>query len=777
MPNSQRRRASPPPSTTPTVATAATTAAPTTATPPLLAVHSVVPPAAPVDLSPAGAVVSTKSSRARARAARRVKRSREEERAGGGGGGKGEGTLPTATAAVAAPLPAMAEVYDVDEGAPVPPEAADGGAPVGAPAGAAEGAPAAAGADEPALAPAPPAKVLGRRAAKRKRAEERAAAKAVAAAATATAADAVASTSAIASAAKATAAAARPPARSAATAASSAAADAIIADILRPSDTESDGGGGEDDSSDGSSGTSAAERRRRRRQRQRPNVSSSGAFTAGRGGDDSDGDGAYGPLRYTAAPGASAYLNAVMTETPAEQGRAAASVATALAAARQAIAGGPAAAAGDTPSEGGAGGGSGGGGGGGVEGSPWAKRRKVAIPNRMDFLSLDTNKPTDAARVATAADEPIDVDDPELEEGQLPSDDVAPATAAAPAHDDPWDESTVPPWIVDRDGADAVAYAQSPTVSLHYEVLQFANFMAPTTAEEAAREALVATVRRVIGQLWPTASVEVFGSYATRLYLPTSDVDVCVMGAPGDDDSGRDRLETVAAALRRVPGLVRTLRVIRARVPLVKLTHAASGVACDISFDKANGPTNVPIIRRYLHAYPALHPLLLVVKAFLYQRGLNEVFTGGLGSYSVLLLVVSHLQTLRFNFPSGSADLGDALITFFTLYGRLFNMAFASIAVGNSPAPGYRVKSRRWAPADGDTLRYSVEDPNDLDNELGRNSYAAARIRKVFASAAVALGGWRRTGASVEHPTPLSTIIFADPQMVDRRELVRHDRQ
>jgi len=56
----------------------------------------------------------------------------------------------------------------------------------------------------------------------------------------------------------------------------------------------------------------------------------------------------------------------------------------------------------------------------------------------------------------------------------------------------------VPPWITDRDSADAVAYARSPTVSLYYEVLQFANFMAPTAAEEVAREALVAPHRRVI---------------------------------------------------------------------------------------------------------------------------------------------------------------------------------------------------------------------------------------------------------------------------------------
>lgn len=40
----------------------------------------------------------------------------------------------------------------------------------------------------------------------------------------------------------------------------------------------------------------------------------------------------------------------------------------------------------------------------------------------------------------------------------------------------------------------------------------------------------------------------------------------------------------------------------------------------------------------------AARSLVLLVKAFLNQRGMNEVFTGGLGSYSIICLVVSFLQ-------------------------------------------------------------------------------------------------------------------------------------
>lgn len=39
-----------------------------------------------------------------------------------------------------------------------------------------------------------------------------------------------------------------------------------------------------------------------------------------------------------------------------------------------------------------------------------------------------------------------------------------------------------------------------------------------------------------------------------------------------------------------------------------------------------------------------LRPLVLVIKQFLAQRNLNEVFTGGLGSYGILLMVYSFLQ-------------------------------------------------------------------------------------------------------------------------------------
>lgn len=45
-----------------------------------------------------------------------------------------------------------------------------------------------------------------------------------------------------------------------------------------------------------------------------------------------------------------------------------------------------------------------------------------------------------------------------------------------------------------------------------------------------------------------------------------------------------------------------------------------------------------------LQKYSLLPYLILVLKQFLLQRDLNEVFTGGISSYSLILMAISFLQ-------------------------------------------------------------------------------------------------------------------------------------
>lgn len=70
--------------------------------------------------------------------------------------------------------------------------------------------------------------------------------------------------------------------------------------------------------------------------------------------------------------------------------------------------------------------------------------------------------------------------------------------------------------------------------------------------------------------------------------------------------------------------------------------------AVDISLNQTNGVKAGRIVNSLLKQLPALQSLVMVVKLFLNQRSLNEVYSGGLGSYAIVCMTVSFLQVRVF---------------------------------------------------------------------------------------------------------------------------------
>lgn len=62
----------------------------------------------------------------------------------------------------------------------------------------------------------------------------------------------------------------------------------------------------------------------------------------------------------------------------------------------------------------------------------------------------------------------------------------------------------------------------------------------------------------------------------------------------------------------------------------------------DISiFDsRHNGLACVDLVKEYLSFYPALKPIVLALKQYLYTLNLNDTYLGGLSSYGLILMVV-----------------------------------------------------------------------------------------------------------------------------------------
>jgi predicted nucleotidyltransferase len=88
------------------------------------------------------------------------------------------------------------------------------------------------------------------------------------------------------------------------------------------------------------------------------------------------------------------------------------------------------------------------------------------------------------------------------------------------------------PWQVSLTGAFKSLPTSCALLRLHEEVLDFAQFMSPTLSEQEYADEALTRITQAIQQLYPDARVEVFGSRANGLVLPTSDWDVVLFNVP-----------------------------------------------------------------------------------------------------------------------------------------------------------------------------------------------------------------------------------------------------
>ncbi|XP_051884195.1 terminal nucleotidyltransferase 4B [Pristis pectinata] len=274
-------------------------------------------------------------------------------------------------------------------------------------------------------------------------------------------------------------------------------------------------------------------------------------------------------------------------------------------------------------------------------------------------------------------------------------------------------------------------------VGLHEEIIDFYNYMSPRHEERKMRMEVVERIENVIKELWPSAVVQIFGSFSTDLYLPTSDIDLVVFGKWETPP-----LWTLEEALKKhsIADQSSVKVLDKATVPIIKLMDSYTEVKVDISFNVQNGVKAAQLIREFIKKFPVLPKLVLVLKQFLLQRDLNEVFTGGIGSYSLFLMAVSFLQLhSRDDVDSCDANLGVLLIEFFELYGRHFNYLKTGIRINDG---GSYVAKDEVQKNMTDGYRPSmlyIEDPLQQGNDVGRSSYGAMQVKQAFDYAFVVL--------------------------------------
>jgi non-canonical poly(A) RNA polymerase PAPD5/7 len=225
---------------------------------------------------------------------------------------------------------------------------------------------------------------------------------------------------------------------------------------------------------------------------------------------------------------------------------------------------------------------------------------------------------------------------------------------------------------------------------LHQEILDFYDWVRPQDFEQEIRLEVISRLQRTFSKLEPGCQLKPFGSFAAGLYLPTGDMDLVLMtsGSRGSKFSPNPKnlLYYINSILEREGiALAGSLQPIaKARVPIIKFVDAITGLKVDLSFNNDTGVVANNTFHQWKVLYPAMPILVSVIKQYLMIRGLNDVAFGGLGGFSTICLVTSLIQN---SVPRGQVpNLGELLLNFFYLYGRVFNKR--DIAIRLEP-PGY----------------------------------------------------------------------------------------
>lgn len=273
---------------------------------------------------------------------------------------------------------------------------------------------------------------------------------------------------------------------------------------------------------------------------------------------------------------------------------------------------------------------------------------------------------------------------------------------------------------------------------LTLEIKDFVNYISPSKEEITIRNTVISSLKKNISTFWPNTQAHVFGSCATDLYLPGSDIDMVVISTTGDYEQ-RSKLYQLSSHLR-TNKLAKNIEVIAsAKVPIIKFVDPTHNIHVDVSFERTNGLDAARRIRRWLDATPGLRELVLIVKQFLRSRRLNNVHVGGLGGYATIIMVY-HFLKLHPRVSTGSINvmenLGALLIEFFELYGRNFSYDNLIIAIGQDDTPKYMRKGGYPALTAGKgQFSIIIQDPSDPNNNITRSSYNLRDIKKAFGGA------------------------------------------
>lgn len=147
-----------------------------------------------------------------------------------------------------------------------------------------------------------------------------------------------------------------------------------------------------------------------------------------------------------------------------------------------------------------------------------------------------------------------------------------------------------------------------------------------TPIERALRENATAHIASLVRQIWPSAKIKPFGSFAWGFTLPTSDIDLLVLEV-ADHSSLRLLGEKIQDSNIAQENSIQVKDT--GRIPIIKYIDRESRIIIDITFENAEEMDRLAdLLSKYRREYPVFVKIAIVLKQFLGQHELNKRITG-----------------------------------------------------------------------------------------------------------------------------------------------------
>eukprot|EP01116_Phalansterium_solitarium_P003399 TRINITY_DN1421_c0_g1_i1.p1 TRINITY_DN1421_c0_g1~~TRINITY_DN1421_c0_g1_i1.p1 ORF type:complete len:416 (-),score=32.11 TRINITY_DN1421_c0_g1_i1:40-1287(-) len=183
---------------------------------------------------------------------------------------------------------------------------------------------------------------------------------------------------------------------------------------------------------------------------------------------------------------------------------------------------------------------------------------------------------------------------------------------------------------------------------LNAAINHFFATRSPNVFDLEAREAYRDKLERFISRFYPGAQVLTFGSTASLLFSPDSDLDFCLK-VPGLPSEAESQVIRHLMQLFEEQGAGHMTGILRARVPILKLEEPRPDCGFTFKFDmcinRPLGERNSRLVREYTRLDKRVRPLAYFLKEWCARAHLMQR-NHGLTSYCLQLMLIFFLQTL-----------------------------------------------------------------------------------------------------------------------------------